>query len=196
MQKILSLIDRIRGQMHDKDAIGYDDTDLLGFLNDAARYLRKIIIANNCALLVDIQDDYKAENGILTMQRPVAKILSITHNGTKIKPSSVFDNNGDSCSQYYLMQWDKIAITPKPDDNTVYHVVAISDFKPFDLPDTPDFPYALEDFLIDYAVIRAGMINEFDMSQEMNVFADLTSKVITYLQSIVNVPVQVGGYWG
>ena len=73
--------------------------------------------------------------------------------------------------------------------------IAVSDMEMVDEKGESPFNNDLNDFVFEYALIRASLGNEFDMSQETSVMGTIVSQVEFMLENRVPKAVDVEGYW-
>ena len=95
---------------------------------------------------------------------------------------------------YYRTGIKTINFFPVPDKKTAYTIHTINDIEEVTLNDNSPLINDFDDFLIEYAALRLSIGNEYDMSQETQVFAN----IINQIQMILAPPppgIEIVGYW-
>lgn len=202
MIKTADLIKRIRAMSHDEQELEYSDEDIMLYVNDGIRFVRRIIMDIYPSMLVDVEADGVldiGENTIYTFE-PIAQIVNLWVGGRRIEvinPRSLKNMRFmDVPTGYYLSGYDKIKVWPLPNRPVDYHLEAIKDFEPMTLQDEDlPVPTGIEDFVYEYCVLRASFTNEFDMSQETQLMTTIINGIQTMLRPFAAPSVQLRGYW-
>ena len=99
---------------------------------------------------------------------------------------------------YFITGLKTISLYPIPDKPINYEILAVEDIKEMTLSDDDNgkspFPNEFDDMLIEYALIRLSMGNEFDMSQEMSVMSQIVAQLENILRERDTVYV-ISGYY-
>lgn len=202
MIKTADLIKRIRAMSHDEQELEYSDEDIMLYVNDGIRFVRRIIMDIYPSMLVDVEADGIldiGDNTIYTFE-PIAQIVNLWVAGRRIEvinPRALKDARYmDVPRGYYLSGYDKIKVWPLPKMPVDYHLEAIKDFEPMQLTDEElPVPAGIEDFVYEYCVLRASFTNEFDMSQETQLMTTIINGIQTTLRPFTAPSVQLRGYW-
>lgn len=202
MIKTADLIKRIRAMSHDEQELEYSNEDIMLYVNDGIRFVRRIIMDIYPSMLVDVEADGVldiGENTIYTFE-PIAQIVNLWVAGRRIEvinPRSLKDARYmDVPRGYYLSGYDKIKVWPLPKMPVDYHLEAIRDFEPMSIEDEElPIPANIEDFVYEYCVLRASFTNEFDMSQETQLMTTIINGIQTTLRPFAAPSVQLRGYW-
>ena len=95
---------------------------------------------------------------------------------------------------FYREGLKNLKVYPKPKKETAYTVRTIDDIEELKLHDSTPFMNEFDDFLIEYATIRLSLSNEYDMTQEQQIFANIHAQISQLL-----IPPPTGaivrGYW-
>lgn len=95
---------------------------------------------------------------------------------------------------FYRVGMQSLKVHPKPRVETAFTVHFVADIHEMHFDDTTPLLNEFDDFLIEYAVYRLALTNEFDMTQEQQ----LISNIHQQITSILNPPpygTVVHGYW-
>ena len=96
--------------------------------------------------------------------------------------------------EFYLTGTQTINFFPIPERPTKFTVITVDDIKELTLQDNSPLNTEFDDFLIEYANIRLSIGNEYEVSQEQQVMANIYSQI----QQILMPPpagVLTKGYW-
>lgn len=197
---VTDMITRIRSSTHDDLKTGYTDEDLLGYINDGVRFLRRIVTQTYPpALIEELTGTLEAEQRDIVSEKKITQVFEVYVDGRKMKhvnPLDIKDKTEvGTPAAYYRLGLDKICVYPKPRTAVDYTVAYIPDQDLLKLEDDTPFSNDFDDFLVEYAVIRASISDEFRMSQEQTVMSAIVAQVEALLLSMRTPDVQVGGYW-
>lgn len=209
------MIERIRATTHDEQETGYTDDTLVKFLNDGVRFIRRMVFDINADLLVDADLTGELPAGTATVALTemtassdgaevetavrLAHVTEVRAGGRLLAPcqrreiDDMTQTGTPTC--YYLMGFSNIGFWPVPEVATTYEVVGVRDFVPLTIDDASPLPTELDDFLYEYACLRASMTDEFDMSQETSVMGQIATQIERTLQLLTPPGVQAGSYW-
>lgn len=95
---------------------------------------------------------------------------------------------------FYREGLKNLKVYPKPKKETAYTVRTIDDIEELKLHDSTPFMREFDDFLIEYATIRLSISNEYDMTQEQQIFANIHAQISQLLMP-PPAGVMVRGYW-
>ena len=201
MLRVETLARRIRARLHDLDGITYDDEEILDCINCGIRFIRRIIASMRPSLLMSETEGTLAagENKITLENRPTKIINVIVGNKaleeTELafaihKPSETTENP----KEFYLTGTQTINFYPPPTEPTKYLIRTVDDIEELTWEDKSPLLTEFDDFLIEYAAIRLSVGNEYDMTQE----SQLMANIVAQIQQIL-IPPPVGiitkGYW-
>lgn len=201
MLTVKEMIERIRAETNDEQETGYTDADLIHYLNDGIRFLRRTIFTINPMLLVNMEQRGKCIKGddAITLDNMVSHICSVRVGGTLLEQVNpllldTLTSTGEP-TQYYLQGLSKIRLYPVPDEEYDYEVLAIKDVTPLKaMDDKSPFPNDFDDWLFEYATTRASMTNEFDMSQESTIMQAIVQQVEQTLYSLSPIGIETNAY--
>ena len=88
MMSVKDIITRIRSSTHDKQVTGYRDADLLGYINDGVRLMRRIILGIRPELLMadPVTGTLKAGETDIKMEKMISKVIEVKAGGRKLRP--------------------------------------------------------------------------------------------------------------
>lgn len=200
------LIHRVRYNTHDEQVTGYTDETLMGFINDGVRFIRRIAMKVAPDVISDIDLTGELEPGECRIQLDddivISHVSELRVNGRRLEQVNrrdIIDTShlGEPIG-YYMTGFKTINLYPVPNEAATYSILAVSDFRFVPVTSSKEptpFPNELDDFLVEYCVIRASVTNEFDMSQEMSIMSSILSQLMEYLNSFAQNSIQVDGYW-
>ena len=203
MLAVEELIKRVRILVHDEQETGYDDIVILNCLNAGSRFLRRMILQLKPELLSNVtKGNLNTNENIIELDFIPVKIVDIRINGKRI----IYKSRADILNMdkhgfpyaYFITGLKTINLYPIPDKPINYEILAVEDIKEMTLSDDDNgkspFPNEFDDMLIEYALIRLSMGNEFDMSQEMSVMSQIVAQLENILRERDTVYV-ISGYY-
>ena len=202
MLSVQTIARRVRQRLHDMDRITYDDEEILDCVNYGIRFIRRIIAKFRPALLMsESEGTLTAGTKSVTLEQRPLKIVSVTI-GDDNKPLhetdiafAIHERGADKEPKgFYLTGTQTINFFPSPITPTKYKICTVDDIEEIGLNDNSPLLSEFDDFLIDYATIRLSVGNEYDMTQETELIANIVAQI---QQSIMPPPasIQIRGYW-
>lgn len=201
MLSVQTLAERIRRRLHDTEKITYSDEELRECINLGVRFIRRIIARVRPALLMSESGGTlpKGVNAVVLDVRPL-KIISAAVNGKALEETElafVIRERSDSegvPEKFYLTGSQTINFYPTPQEPTPYTIRTVDDIKELTWADKSPLLTEFDDFLVEYATIRLSIGNEFDMTQE----SQLVANIVAQIQQILLPPpagISTKGYW-
>ena len=95
---------------------------------------------------------------------------------------------------WYRLGENRLRLSPIPDREIGYTVRLIEDLEELSMEDVSPLLTDFDDFLVEYAVIRLPIDNEYDVSQEMQLFSNIASAISETLYPPPS-SCRVSGYW-
>lgn len=201
MLSVQTLARRIRQRLHDTDEITYDDENILDCINCGVRFIRRIIARVRPALLMSESGGTlpKGVNAVILDVRPL-KIISVAVNGKALEETELAfvirersDREGVP-EKFYLTGSQTINFYPTPREPTPYTIRTVDDIKELTWEDDSPLLTEFDDFLVEYATIRLGAGNEFDMTQESQLMANIAAQI---QENLFPPPsgISTKGYW-
>lgn len=193
------MIIRVRSSVHDKQETGYTDDDILGYINDGVRLMRRTILDIAPALLADgpITGRLFRDNFVV-MDKPITQVINVFADRKRMRALSKEEvaNDVGRPYGYFISGFNTINFYPFLKDPIDYSITVVSDMQLLTMQDASPFPNDLDDFLYEYAVIRASISNEFDVSQETSIMSTIISQLENVVRNMQrNVGLTVAGYW-
>lgn len=201
MLSVQTLAERIRRRLHDTEKITYSDEELRECINLGVRFIRRIIARVRPALLMSESGGTlpKGVNAVVLDVRPL-KIISAAVNGKALEETELAfvirersDREGVP-EKFYLTGSQTINFYPTPREPTPYTIRTVDDIHELTWEDKSPLLTEFDDFLIEYATIRLSIGNEFDMTQE----SQLVANIVAQIQQILLPPpagISTKGYW-
>ena len=95
---------------------------------------------------------------------------------------------------FYRVGLQGIKIFPKPRSETAWTIRTVDDIEDLTFEDTTPLLNEFDDFLLEFAAMRLNIGNEFDMTQEQQIMANIHAQ-ISQILSPPPVAAHVRGYW-
>lgn len=203
MLSVQTLARRIRARLHDNDEITYTDEDILDCINGGVRFVRRTIASVRPALLMtEHAGTLPAGVKSIVLETRPTKIINVTA-GTPEKPlyetemaQAIHKTNTEPRppEEFYLTGTQTINFYPTPDAATPYTVRTVDDVQELTWEDSSPLNTEFDDFVVEFATVRLSAGNEYDMTQENQLLANIAAQI----QSLLTPP-PVGfvmeGYW-
>lgn len=203
MLSVQTLAGRIRSRLHDKEEITYENDEILDCINCGVRFIRRIIAATRPALLTT---EHKGilPSGVssITLTTRPTRIINVTI-GSEEKPlektEMAFAIHKDvyeagEPKKFFLTGSQTVNFYPAPVTATPYTIRTVDDIAELTWEDNSPLNTEFDDFLVEYAAIRLSVGNEFDMTQESQMMANIAAQIVQILA-----PPPAGfvlrGYW-
>lgn len=183
MIEIKSLIARLRRTLKDEDENSYTDTELLDYISDGVAFIRRVIIPVNpefIATSVAKGTLEKGENEVM-LSSSLQQIVDVRVNGKKVRRENInavedtLHTGQVKC--YCLLNRKKMLFFPIPEETCKYEVIGVKQQAELTLDDSTPYSNDFDTMIFEYAVIRAGMGDMFQMSQEMSIMSTLADQV-------------------
>lgn len=198
---IKEMITHIRHAIHDEQMTGFADEELLSYINDGVKFLRRTILDIYPFMLADIHLEGELEQGVtdIDMEQKVTRLLDVHANGCQLTPINPMDIKDraetDSPKSFYRIGLTTLRLFPAPKGPVTYTITAVSEQKILTREDDTPFSNDLDDFVYEYAMLRAAVTDEFSMQQESTIMANITQQIEALLHSYGPAGVSVTGYW-
>lgn len=138
---------------------------------------------------------------VIKMESPFSGLVSVRVNNRTLRPINPRlidepDREGEPHC-YFAAGFNNIHLWPRPTGTKVeYTVTYVPDLVILtDLDEEVPFNNDIIDFIVEYGVIRASLVNEFDMSQEAQIMGSIIAQMENLLHGINGRGVQTDGYW-
>ena len=201
MLSVQTLARRIRQRLHDTDEITYDDENILDCINCGVRFIRRIIARVRPALLMS-ESSGTLPTGVkaITLDVRPLKIINVTVNGKALEETELAfviherSEREGVPEKFYLTGSQTINFYPTPTEPTPYVIRTVDDIKELTWEDDSPLLTEFDDFLVEYATIRLGAGNEFDMTQESQLMANIAAQI---QENLFPPPAGIStkGYW-
>lgn len=208
MLSVAKLVRRIRQRLHDMDEITYDDEEIVDCINYGLRFVQRTIAKFRPALLMsEVKGTLATGEKAITLDNRPMKIINVTV-GDDEKPLHETDIafaihekevKAEQPKGFYLTGTQTINFFPTPTSPTKYKVRMVRDMatdsgNELTLDSKSPLLTEFDDFLIEYAVIRLSVGEEYDMTQEAQIMANIAQQI----QAVLAPPptgIQMRGYW-
>ena len=201
MLSVQTLARRIRQRLHDTEQITYDDDEILDCINCGVRFIRRIIARARPALLMsESKGSLAAGKNKIELSAYPLKVVNVTVNGKALHETELAfaihersDTKGEP-AEFYLTGSKTINFYPTPTEPTPYVICTVDDIKELVWKDKSPLLTEFDDFLVEYATIRLSIGEEYDMTQESQLMANIANQI----QQILLPPpsgISTKGYW-
>ncbi|EGO63495.1 hypothetical protein [Acetonema longum] len=195
---VSELVERVRYRIVDTQNIGYKTPELLDYINEGHKFLRRTV-SKHAPLMLSTAETGFTEPGVATsnLSLKAVKILELRINGkkiTKVDLDSVQDLTSTGVpSKYFLPNF--IHWVPIPDGRYPFIAVYIPEAQRLLEKFDSGWPSDYEDFIVEYATIRAGMRNEFSVNVEEQFMAIFGEQIKDLLNNMTTDFTLVKGYF-
>lgn len=200
MLPIREAIRRIRSAVHDEEQrINYSDTEILDAINSGLRVIRRTIAEIQPEILMTTEMGTLAatQSEIELPSRPL-QIIDLTAGKYKLLETNLQHVRKKVASEhpkyFYRVGLQSLKVYPKPLVETEYAVRYVEDIGELGIEDTTPILNEFDDFLIEYAAYRLALTDEFDMTQEQQIIANIHQQIASILAPPPAGTV-VRGYW-
>lgn len=207
MLSVQTLARRIRTRLHDSECITYEDEEILDCINCGIRFIRRLIASMRPALLMSEETVMVAKGGNRIKLTPPLPLPIKIINVTIVTPDedekaleetemafAIHKKYTDNEPREFYFAGDSIYLCPATTEDTIFTVRKIDDIEELTWEDNSPLPTEFDDFLVEYATIRLSAGNEYEMTQE----SQLMANIVAQIQQIL-IPPPVGiitkGYW-
>lgn len=201
MLAVTDIIKRVRAASHDKMETGYKDSDILYAINGGIRFIRRLIKDYKPLMIASdpVVGTLEAGKNFVVIDDTITKMIDFRVNGSHITVTDL-SNISDMTKTgtpvaYYMMGVNKVFFYPTPDTDVNYSIIYVGDLKEVTLTDNSPFPNDFDDFLVEYAVIRLSVGNEFDVSQETQIMSSILEQIQNNIMGDGQPINQVSGYF-
>ncbi len=187
MIPIREAIRRIRTAVHDEEQrINYTDAEILNALNAGLRVLRRTIADIQPEILMTARTFELAagEDEIQLPSRPLM-ILDVTAGKFKLLETNLQHVREKPLTgrpkYFYRTGLQSLKIYPPPRVETALTVRLVEDLAEMALEDETPLLNEFDDFLLEYAIWRLSLTEEFDMTQEQQLIANIHQQIASLL---------------
>ena len=203
MLSVQTLARRIRTRLHDRDEITYEDEEILDCINCGIRFIRRTIADVRPALLIsEHKGTLAAGETQITLETRPTKIINVTigEANTPLHETEMAHAIHEGIAEvgipkeFFLTGTQTINIYPAPSTGTSYTIRTIDDIAEIEWSGKSPLNTEYDDFLVEYAAIRLSVGNEYDMTQE----SQLMANIVAQIQQLLTPPptgIVTEGYW-
>lgn len=200
MLNVKDIIQRVRTRIHDEQGVGYNDENLLEFLNDGASILRRMIMSVNPMLLDEtMTGTLRAGEDSVYLLKPVSQLVHVTLDKKQLPITSRQMIDDEAYSGYprccYLDGLKRLRFFPVDTQKHTYGIDYIPDMELLTLEDTSPFLTDLDQILIEYVGIRAAVADEYSVNEEQSILSAIMAQAEQLVRDLTPMDVQAKGYW-
>lgn len=183
MIEIKSLIARLRRTLKDEDENSFTDDELLDYISDAITFVRRLIIPLNPEYIAVpvAKGTLAGKENEVKLSASLQQVVDVRVNGVKIRRDNISavcntEETGE-IKRYCLLNRKRVLFFPVPQDSCSYEIVGIKQQPELTLNDSTPYGNDIDPLIFEYAVIRAGMGDMFQMSQEMSIMSTVVEQI-------------------
>lgn len=201
MISVETLLNKLRRTLKDEDVVTYSDDELIDYIEDGISFIRRIIISENPEYIATGIAKGIIHAGDNELELPAScYVYDVRIDGKKIPRenlSSIKDiNQKGDIKKYVLLNGRELLFFPIPQKDFDFKVMGVYDQPRLTQMSTTPFNSDIDNLIFEYVVIRAGIGNEFQMSQE----TQLMQVVVNQVEHLLNIysqceQGQVQGYY-
>ena len=183
MIEIKSLIARLRRTMKDEDENSFTDEELLDYISDGVAFIRRIILPVNPDFIATTLASGTLDKGQneVKLSGSIQQLVDVRVNGKKVRMTNINaiddSTNIGRIDCYCLLNRSKILFFPLPEEPCTYEIIGIKQQPELTLEDSTPYNNDFDTAIFEYAAVRAGMGDMFQMSQEMQIMTNVAEQV-------------------
>lgn len=186
MIAISNMIEKLRRTLKDEDKNSFTDAELLDYIESGVAFLRRVIIATNPEYISTMIRTGRLDVGVNVIELTASGyIMDVRINGLKITRENISSIRDISATgkptKYCQLNGNKIMVFPVPDETVTYSVTGVPDMPALSMGSLTPFSSDMDNLIFEYAVIRAGIGDQFQMAQEMELMGAIMQQVNTLI---------------
>lgn len=201
MISVETLLNKLRRTLKDEEVINYSDDELMDYIEAGIAFIRRIIISENPEYIARPIMSGELVPGENSVELPAScYVYDLRVDGKKIPRENLVNikdiNATGDIRKYVLLGGKEVLFFPIPQKEQKFQVMGVLDQPRVTLNSNTPFNSDMDNLVFEYAVLRAGMGEEFQMSQETQLMQVVTTQV-EHLLNIYNQceQGQVQGYY-
>ena len=150
----------------------------------------------------EVEGILEAGEKSITLEKRPTKIINVTVGNPakalhETEMAFVIHNQSDATGEptdFYLTGSQTINFYPTPAEQIEYVIRTVDDIEELTWEDNSPLSNEFDDFLVEYVSVRLSVGNEYDMTQE----SQLLANIVAQIQQILTPPpvgLQTKGYW-
>lgn len=188
MIALSTMLEKLRRTLKDEDKNSFTDAELIDYIENGIAFLRRAIININPEYIAVPVAEGTIEAGTNEIELPggVNYVFDVRINGRKIKRENISSIEDTSLKgeirRYCFLNGNRLLFFPVPEKDVEYSVIGIPDNPRLSDEAVTPFNSDMDNLIFEYVVIRAGIGDHFQMSQEMEIMSlimDQVTKLIT-----------------
>ena len=169
--------------MKDEDCNSFTDEELLDYISDGIAFIRRIILPVNPEFIATTLASGtldKRQNEV-KLSSSIQQLVDVRVNGKKVRMTNINaiddSNRIGRIDCYCLLNRSKILFFPLPEEPCTYEIIGIKQQPELTLADSTPYNNDFDTAIFEYAAVRAGMGDMFQMSQEMQIMTNVAEQV-------------------
>ena len=201
MISVETLLDKLRRTLKDEDKNSYSDEELIDYIEAGISFIRRIIISENPEYIATHIMGGTVVPGENLVELPAScYVYDLRVDGHKI-PRENLSNIKDikakgDIKKYVLLNGRNILFFPVPQKEQEFLIMGVYDQPRLSPTSNTPFNSDIDNLIFEYVVLRAGIGDQFQMSQETQLMQVVANQV-EHLLNIYNQceQGQVQGYY-
>lgn len=201
MISVETLLDKLRRTLKDEDKNSFSDEELIDYIEAGISFIRRIIISENPEYIATHIMGGTVVAGENIIELPTScYVYDLRVDGKKIPRENLSSINdikatGD-IKKYVLLNGREILFFPIPQKDQEFLIMGIYDQPRLSPTSNTPFNSDIDNLIFEYVILRAGMGDQFQMSQETQLM-QVVAQQVEHLLNIYNQceQGQVQGYY-
>lgn len=201
MISVETLLDKLRRTLKDEDKNSYTDEELIDYIEAGIAFVRRIIISENPEYIATGIARGTIPAGVNNLDLPVScYVYDVRVDGKRITRENLLNirdiNETGDIKKYVLLNGREMLFFPVPQKDQEYKVMGVYDQPRLSPTSNTPFNSDIDNLIFEYVILRAGMGDQFQMSQETQLM-QVVAQQVEHLLNIYNQceQGQVQGYY-
>ena len=201
MISVETLLNKLRRTLKDEDKNSYSDEELIDYIDAGISFIRRIIISENPEYIANYIMSGELVPGENLIELPtLCYVYDLRVDGKKIPRENLSNirdiNEKGDIKKYVLLNGKQILFFPIPEREQEFKIMGVYDQPRISMTANTPFNSDIDNLIFEYVILRAGIGDQFSMSQETQLMQVIANQV-EHLLNIYNEceQGQVQGYY-
>ena len=201
MGTVADIEQKVRDRINASSETTFKETELMRYINDANRFVRRIIAADYPEYIAEsITGSTVAGTALITLPASCLAIPDARVDNRPVplvKRQSIYYLTDTGIPDRFYMQGDKsIYLWPVPDGVYSYNFLYVPVATSLTESSTTVWPLEIDDLLVELSVIRSQWKREYDMTAEASLVQEYRQQIFDLLGGMTGLPEPPKPYWG